>query len=94
VVLTGAAAGLAGTIKADGLSEGLRNIELWQSLRAEIAPGDSVRLEAGCDKRPETCRERFDNMANFRGFPTIPGDEKPLNIQVLDEASATVGGGK
>ena len=92
VVETGEAAGLSGVIKADSVSEGLRNVELWQSLRAEIAPGDEVRLEAGCDKRPETCREKFSNMLNFRGFPSIPGDDQPLNIQL--SVATAAGGGK
>jgi len=29
----------------------------------------------GCDKRLSTCRARFDNVLNFRGFPAIPGDD-------------------
>jgi len=29
----------------------------------------------GCDKRFATCRDRFSNTLNFRGFPTIPGDD-------------------
>lgn len=28
-----------------------------------------------CDRRLATCRERFDNVANFRGFPHIPGND-------------------
>jgi uncharacterized phage protein (TIGR02218 family) len=34
-----------------------------------------IRLEAGCDKRAETCRLKFDNFLNFRGFPHIPGED-------------------
>ncbi|RYE11181.1 MAG: DUF2163 domain-containing protein [Hyphomicrobiales bacterium] len=29
----------------------------------------------GCDRRLATCRERFGNVANFRGFPHIPGND-------------------
>ena len=29
----------------------------------------------GCDKRFSTCESRFANTLNFRGFPTIPGDD-------------------
>jgi hypothetical protein len=32
-------------------------------------------FELGCDKRFATCAARFDNTLNFRGFPTIPGDD-------------------
>ncbi len=32
-------------------------------------------VTAGCDKRFATCRDRFDNALNFRGFPHIPGND-------------------
>ena len=32
-------------------------------------------MVAGCDKRAGTCRGKFDNFLNFRGFPHIPGDD-------------------
>lgn len=35
----------------------------------------SGRPEAVCDGRFATCRERFDNVVNFRGFPDIPGED-------------------
>jgi len=43
-----------------------------------IAIGDSYRMTAGCDKRFSTCRERFNNVINFRGEPHIPGIDKIL----------------
>lgn len=30
---------------------------------------------AGCDKRFETCRAKFANTLNFRGFPHMPGND-------------------
>lgn len=75
-VLDGAAAGLVGVVKNDRLaSDGSRKVELWQSIGAAIAAGDRVRIVAGCDRRGETCRLKFDNFDNFRGFPHIPGDD-------------------
>lgn len=74
-VLSGAAEGLVAVIKNDRFTDGVRRVELWEDLRAELAPGDIVRLEAGCDKRLETCRLKFSNLLNFRGFPDIPGDD-------------------
>lgn len=38
-------------------------------------PEDHPALGEGCDKRPETCSGRFDNLLNFRGFPVIPGND-------------------
>lgn len=74
-VLTGAAAGLVAVVKGDRLSAAGRTVELWEALRAPVVPGDVVRLEAGCDKRPETCRLKFLNFVNFRGFPHVPGED-------------------
>ncbi len=75
-VLSGRAAGLTGVVKIDRLgADGLRRIELWQELRADVAPEDLIRLEAGCDKSAGTCALKFDNMLNFRGFPDIPGED-------------------
>jgi uncharacterized phage protein (TIGR02218 family) len=74
-VLSGAAAGLVAVIKNDRFAGGARRVEIWQALRAELGPGDIVRLEAGCDKRMETCQLKFSNLLNFRGFPDIPGDD-------------------
>lgn len=75
VVQSGSAAGLIGVIKADRQEGSRRLIELWAGLGVDLAAGDVVRLEAGCDKMAETCRVKFDNFLNFRGFPHIPGDD-------------------
>ncbi|SLN21737.1 hypothetical protein PSA7680_00822 [Pseudoruegeria aquimaris] len=81
-VLSGAAAGLSGRIKSDRFMEGVRVIEVWESLRAEVVPGDLLRLEAGCDKSAESCRYKFSNFNNFRGFPHIPGEDWLLSYPV------------
>jgi hypothetical protein len=35
----------------------------------------SARPDARCDRRWATCREVFANAANFRGFPSLPGED-------------------
>ncbi|WP_108484065.1 DUF2163 domain-containing protein [Oceaniglobus ichthyenteri] len=75
IVQSGAAKGIVAIIKNDRLMGTGRTIEVWEALRLEIAPGDIVRLEAGCDKRVESCRLKFNNINNFRGFPDIPGED-------------------
>lgn len=76
VVQSGAAKGLVGVIKNDKVaSGGAREIELWEELRLPLSMGDMVMLEAGCDKRIETCRLKFQNIVNFQGFPHIPGED-------------------
>lgn len=42
--------------------------------RCGVAAGHPAMAE-GCDKRFETCSARFDNILNFRGFPSIPGND-------------------
>jgi len=79
-VLTGAGAGLWGIVKRDGFSVEGRFIELWEPIRAKVLPGDMVRLEAGCDKRMETCQLKFDNLLNFQGFPDIPGEDWVMSV--------------
>ncbi|MGA0539256.1 DUF2163 domain-containing protein [Neotabrizicola sp. VNH66] len=74
-VLTGAAAGLSGMIRADRQLGGVRRVELWQAIRAPVETGDRIRLTAGCDKRAGTCRLKFGNLLNFRGFPFLPGED-------------------
>ncbi|MEM6385776.1 MAG: DUF2163 domain-containing protein [Pseudomonadota bacterium] len=74
-VLTGQAAGQIAVVKRDRETDEGRVIELWESLAGSLVPGDDVRIEAGCDKRAATCRGKFNNLNNFRGFPNIPGED-------------------
>ena len=74
--LDGAAQGLTGAVKIDAMpAPGVRAIELWAAPGAAPAVGDRVRLTAGCDKRAETCRGKFLNFLNFRGFPHLPPED-------------------
>jgi len=80
-VTGGAAAGLTAAIRSDRVEDGgLRRVELWQGVDAALAAGDPVTLVAGCDKRVETCREKFGNIGNFRGFPHVPGEDWLLTV--------------
>ena len=72
---TGANAGAAGHVKRHGAAAGGAVIELWLAPGAGMAVGDGFEVIAGCDKRAETCRAKFDNFLNFRGFPHMPGDD-------------------
>lgn len=87
VVISGAAAGLVGVIKFDRLADGQRIVDLWHELGAQIAIGDQVRLEVGCDRMSSTCRAKFANFANFRGFPHIPGEDWLASYPVSSRAN-------
>lgn len=90
--LTGVNAGLRADVKMDvSRPDGIRVLELWQQLSRPPVAGDRFRVVAGCDKRAGTCRAKFQNFLNFRGFPHIPGEDwvmaYPKNGVVHDGAS-------
>ena len=72
---TGANAATAIEIKQHGVAGGVVVIELWQQPAAGLAIGDAFQVTAGCDKQFATCRDKFANGQNFRGFPHMPGND-------------------
>jgi uncharacterized phage protein (TIGR02218 family) len=72
---SGAAAGKAVGVKRQRSVGAQTRMELWQVLPFSVAVGDAVNLIAGCDKQFATCRAKFSNAANFRGFPHMPGTD-------------------
>jgi uncharacterized phage protein (TIGR02218 family) len=70
---SGASSGLKIEIKAHTKLASSIEIELWAEAEGPPAAGDTFIVTAGCDKRFETCKSRFSNTINFRGFPSIPG---------------------
>lgn len=83
---SGASTGLAVEIKLHALSATIAEIVLWQPATRAIAPGDGFVVTAGCDKRHATCRDRFGNIQNFRGFPHIPGTDQLVRYHVNSAA--------
>lgn len=72
----GLLAGRRVAIEESGAAEGgLVMLRLWLPLEARPAAGDAVTLTVGCDKSFATCREKFGNQLNFRGFPHMPGSD-------------------
>lgn len=53
-------------------------ITLQQGMPNDISIGDTYSLSAGCDKLLATCRDKFSNVVNFRGFPHVPGPDKVI----------------
>lgn len=88
---SGANAGRAMEIKRHGVSGSTVSLELWLAMSEAIAAGDAFTLSAGCDKQFATCKAKFANAANFRGFPYMPGNDAvtsyPTQTQPLDGGS-------
>lgn len=78
--LTGANAGRKAEVKLHSKDGSSARIELWQRMAEPIAPGDTFLIVAGCDKQFSTCKAKFDNVANFRGFPHVPGNDFMLSV--------------
>lgn len=72
---SGANAGLEAAVRDDAQAPTARRLSLWAQPPAPIAIGDGFEIVAGCDKRAETCRAKFGNFINYRGFPHMPGDD-------------------
>lgn len=76
VLRSGAGEGLAAPLRSDTmLADGARRAQLWQPPGVLPAAGDAVWLIAGCDKSGVTCRLKFGNYLNFRGFPHLPPED-------------------
>ena len=71
----GANAGTAFEVKLHRAELSGVTLSLWQAAPEPIVPGDAFTVTAGCDKLFATCRDRFANATNFRGFPHIPGND-------------------
>jgi uncharacterized phage protein (TIGR02218 family) len=73
--LTGDNAGLSVEVKVHRAINGMDEFDLWQRAPQAIKVGDTFRVTAGCDKTHGMCRRKFSNVANFRGFPHMPGND-------------------
>lgn len=56
-------------------SGGHANLRLWSAIPDSVKPGDELVLTPGCNKQFATCRDRFANSINFKGFPHMPGPD-------------------
>jgi uncharacterized phage protein (TIGR02218 family) len=78
-------------VKRHGVVNARISLELWQQMSESIAPGDTFIITAGCDKQFSTCKTKFANEVNFRGFPYMPGNDAvtsyPTTDQTLDGGS-------
>jgi uncharacterized phage protein (TIGR02218 family) len=83
----GGNAGLAIEIKRHRNADGEVRLTLWQAMPEPIAAGDAFIVTAGCDKSFSTCRDRFANADNFRGFPHIPGNDFVLSYPTAGTVS-------
>lgn len=70
-----------------GLNSGLSfQIDQWDGITLRLknalfqppSPGDTFQISPGCAHNVADCHNKFNNLDNHRGFPTIPGQDSIL----------------
>jgi len=85
---SGANDGRTAEVASHSFSGGERQLAMLEAPVRTIAVGDDFVVRAGCDKRLETCRDRFANVVNFRGFPHIPGQDTVIRYPNRGDANS------
>ena len=85
---SGPNAGRVAEVASHEVVAGARRLALLEAPVRPIAVGHDFVVRAGCDKRLETCRDRFANVVNFRGFPHIPGQDTVIRYPNRGDANA------
>lgn len=68
-----------------GETAGVTRLTMWRKFSSTPLAGDQFRITAGCDKRFATCKSKFNNQLNFRGFPHIPGNDFIIRSPANDD---------
>lgn len=90
-IQSGSAEGMVAVVHTDEEAGGLRLVRLVTDFDLLPEVGDVILLWAGCDKMAGTCRTKFNNFINFRGFPHVPSSDwmasYPVSTQKNDGGS-------
>lgn len=81
---SGANVGRRAEVLSHDIIDGIAILTLLEAPVRAIAMSDTFTIRAGCDKRIATCGTKFANVANFRGFPNIPGQDVVLRYATTD----------
>ena len=64
---------LAGTEPVEIFARSGNTVTMFAPLVVAPQVGDALVVKEGCDRTRTMCRERFDNVIEFRGYPEVPG---------------------
>lgn len=81
---SGANSGRRAEVMQHTAGSGAVTIALLAAPVRPIGVGDAFVIRAGCDKQAATCVSKFSNIANFRGFPHIPGQDAMIRYATKD----------
>lgn len=64
-------------------TQSTKGIELYMTPSFAVTNGQLLKVFTGCDKYLVTgCKNKFDNVINFRGEPYIPGQDQILDTPI------------
>lgn len=72
---SGPNAGRQAEVMRHDVDAGIVRLTLLDAPIRPLAAGQAFTIRAGCDKAIGTCLAKFGNVARFRGFPHIPGND-------------------
>lgn len=70
-----------------------QTLSLFLSMPFDVAVGDEFTLVGGCDKSLAMCRDRWNNVLNFRGEPHVPVNDDLIRGPGPDVGRSVGGGG-
>jgi uncharacterized phage protein (TIGR02218 family) len=79
---SGASAGRRERVSVHRNEAGGAVLDLWRDTAADVSVGDAFIVTAGCNKQFSTCKAKFSNSLNFRGFPHLPGNDAAYSYVV------------
>jgi len=71
--------GLNKTYKKEVKNYLVGNFALVEPMPNLVQVGDTYSVYAGCNKIDTTCAAKFNNIVNFRGFNSVPGQDRLLS---------------
>lgn len=77
--ISGGNSGRTNVVTGQAISGNDIRLDLRDAPVPGMRAGDTFSLLPGCDKSFGTCKAKFDNTANFRGFPHLPGNDAAYN---------------
>lgn len=78
---------LAGTLPVEITARSGNSVTLFTPLVEAPKVGDALIVKEGCDLTRTMCRDRFNNVLEFRGYPELPGSDQVLRPTVPGQGS-------
>jgi len=85
---SGVNAGRLDEVLTHALTGAIATVTLLEQPVRPILATDAFTITAGCDKTFATCKAKFANAVNFRGFPHIPGQDTIIRYAAKGDANS------